>query len=156
MQRCERLGCAAQFKVHAASVGRPRRFCSDACSQRERRRNAPRPALLPPLPPPAGWYPPPTTRPAWPPTPTLTRREALERWAEIVAAANAPHRAARTIHETDAHETGGTIQSAHGHEALPRRTPTESVTGATAHSTASTNNSQPTNTPKTGQKETKT
>jgi hypothetical protein len=66
--------------------------------------------------------------------------------------APAPNRAAPPIHETDAHATGGAIQSAHGHEAL-RRTPTESVTGATAHSTASTNNSQPTNTPKTGQGE---
>jgi len=46
-------------------------------------------------------------------------------------------------HETDHHATGGAVQSAHGHEVL-RHNPTESVTGATAHSTAS-NKQQPTN-----------
>lgn len=60
-----------------------------------------------------------------------------------------PFTYASPVHETDA---GGAVNYAHGHEAL-RRTPTESVTDAHAHPTASTNNSQPTNTPKTGQGE---
>ena len=63
----------------------------------------------------------------------------------------AQRRAAPDIHETSTHATGGAIQSANGHESLMKRTPTESVTSATAPPTASTNNSQPTNTPKTGQ-----
>ena len=64
--------------------------------------------------------------------------------------APAPRRATPDNHTPDAHTAGGAVQSAHGHESL-RRTPTESVTSATAPPTASTNNSQPMNTPKTGQ-----
>lgn len=154
MQRCERLGCQTQFEVRVGSAGRPRRFCSDACSQRERRRNRPRPALLPPPPPPAGWYPPPATPAAWPPTPRLTRREALERWAEIVTAANEAHRAAQPVHETDAQNPGDAVNYAHDHEML-RHSPIEPVTGAKAHSTASTKQQPPINTPKTGQGENK-
>ena len=61
-----------------------------------------------------------------------------------------PYPATPDNHTPDAHTAGGAVQSAHGHESL-RRNPTESVTSATAPPTASTNNSQPINTPKTGQ-----
>ena len=61
-----------------------------------------------------------------------------------------PYPTAPDNHTPDAHTTGGAVQSAHGHESL-RRTPTESVTSATAPPTASNNNSQPMNTPKNGQ-----
>ncbi len=64
--------------------------------------------------------------------------------------APAQRRAAQDNHTTDAHTESGAVQSAHGHEAL-RRTPTESVTVATANPTASNNQQQPTNTPKIGQ-----
>ena len=37
----------------------------------------------------------------------------------------------------------GAVQSAHGHESLMQRTPTESVTSATAHPTAMQNNTTP-------------
>ena len=63
----------------------------------------------------------------------------------------AQRRAALDNHTTVLHTVGGAIQSAHGHESLMQRTPTESVTSATALPTASTNNSQPMNTPKPGQ-----
>ena len=54
--------------------------------------------------------------------------------------APAPNRAAQPVHETDA---GGAVNYAHGHESL-RRSPTEPVTDATAHPTAS-NKQHPTN-----------
>ncbi len=57
--------------------------------------------------------------------------------------APAPNRAAQPIHETDAHAAGGAVQSAHGHESR-QGSPTEPVTDATAHPTAS-NKQQPTN-----------
>ena len=87
MKRCDRLGCEIVFPERAATGGRLRRFCSHYCRSTHHRRNRPRPALLPPLAPPVGWYPRSATPPAWPPTPTLTRSEAAERWAEIVVAA---------------------------------------------------------------------
>ena len=124
VKRCEHLGCEIVFPERAATGGRLRRFCSDYCRAAEHRRNRPRPTLLPPLPPPASWYPRSATPPAWPPTPTLTRSEAVERWAEIVAAANSQHRAARTIHEKDPHADGDAIKYKDRHEA-PRRSPSE-------------------------------
>jgi hypothetical protein len=86
VKRCDRLGCEIVFPERAATGGRLRRFCSHYCRSTHHRRNRPRPALLPPLPPPVGWYPRSATPPAWPPTPTLTRSEAAERWAEMVFA----------------------------------------------------------------------